>query len=110
VWNPTPGRHNQPFPRVLKSSGLSYSWDAAQPAGQRVIEIRDGAGALLDPAALYRVTVNSFIAAGGDNFSVLVEGTNRVIGQVDLDALVNYVESLPQPIQAGIEGRITRIN
>jgi 5'-nucleotidase len=56
------------------------------------------------------VTVNSFIAAGGDNFLVLVEGTNRVVGQVDLDALVEYVESLPQPFSAAIEGRILRAN
>ena len=43
---------------------------------------------------------------GGDNFSVLPAGTNRAIGPVDLDALVSYIESLPQPFSASIEGRI----
>ncbi len=39
---------------------------------------------------------------------MLVNGTNRVVGAVDLDGLVEYVESLPQPISVAIEGRITR--
>jgi 5'-nucleotidase len=100
----------QTSPRILKISGLAYTWDAARPAGDRVIEIRDANGAPLDPAASYRVTVNSFMASGGDNFLVLPQGVNRVVGAVDLDALVQYVGSLQQPFSASIEGRITRVN
>jgi len=54
--------------------------------------------------------VNSFLASGGDNFLVLASGTNRAVGAVDLDALVDYVESLQQPFTAQIEGRIKRLN
>ena len=54
----------------------------------------------------YTVTVNSFLAGGGDGFTVLREGTNRVVGPVDLDALVEYVEALPTPFTSEIEGRI----
>ena len=100
----------QPFPRILKTSGLSYVWDAAAPIGARVVEIRDAAGTLLDPAATYSVTVNSFLAAGGDNFTVLTAGTNPVGGPIDLDALIAYVKSQPQPFAASIVGRITRLN
>jgi 5'-nucleotidase len=96
--------------RILKISGLTYTWDAARPVGDRVVQILDASGTPLNPSATYRVTVNSFIAAGGDNFLVLPQGTNRVIGKVDLDALVEYVESLTQPFTIGIEGRITRLN
>ena len=74
-------------PRILKTSGLTYTWDAARPVNQRVVEVRDADNQLLGDATVYRVTVNSFIASGGDNFTVLTEGTNRVIGPVDLDAL-----------------------
>jgi 5'-nucleotidase len=56
------------------------------------------------------VTVNSFIAAGGDNFTVLVDGTNRVGGDVDLDALISYVLGLSAPVAAVVESRIARIN
>jgi 5'-nucleotidase len=75
-----------------------------------VVDIRDGSGTPLDPNATYRVAVNSFLAGGGDNFLVLASGTNCVVGAVDLDALVNYVESLQQPFTAQIEERIKRLN
>jgi 5'-nucleotidase len=101
---------NQTPIKILKVSGLTFTWDAARAIGDRVVEIRDGSGNLLDPNATYRVTVNSFMAGGGDNFLVLPSGTNRVVGAVDLDALVEYVESLAQPFTAQIEGRITRLN
>lgn len=100
---------NQPFPRLLKISGLSYTWDNARAVGDRVIEIRAN-GAAIDPAATYTVTVNSFLAGGGDNFPVLTHGTNRVVGPVDLDALIAYIETAPQPVSAAIEGRIQRLN
>jgi 5'-nucleotidase len=102
-WSPTSSR-------ILKTSGLTYTWDSTRPIGDRVTQIVGIGGVPVDPATIYRVTVNSFIAAGGDNFLVLVQGTNRVVGLVDLDALVEYVESLPQPFSAAIEGRILRAN
>lgn len=100
----------QAFPKILKTSGLTYTWDNARAVGDRVTQILKADSTPLDPAATYRVTVNSFMAAGGDGFLVLPQGTNRVVGPVDLEALVEYVESLPQPFSAAIEGRIVRIN
>ena len=96
--------------RILKTSGLTYTWNAALPVGGRVVEIRDADGNVLGDATVYRVTVNSFLASGGDGFTLLTQGTNRIVGPVDLDALVEHVESLPQPFSAAIEGRIQRIN
>jgi 5'-nucleotidase len=100
----------QSFPKILKTSGLTYTWDNARPVGDRVTRIFKADSTPLDAAATYRVTVNSFMAAGGDGFVVLPAGTNRVVGPVDLGALVQYVESLPQPFSAAIEGRIIRTN
>jgi 5'-nucleotidase len=48
-------------------------------------------GAPLDPQRNYRVTVNAFLAGGGDGFTILRAGTNRVSGPVDLDALVAFL-------------------
>ena len=45
----------------------------------------------VDPTASYRVTVNNFLAAGGDGFTRLTAGTNLFTGGVDLDAFVNYI-------------------
>lgn len=99
----------QPYARILKTSGLSYTWDAAAPAGSRIVSVHRN-GVPIDPAASYTVTVNSFIADGGDNFTVLREGVNRVIGPVDLDALIAHIRALPQPFTATVEKRIKRIN
>ncbi len=101
---------NQTSPKILKTSGLTYTWDAARPIGDRVVDIRDASGNVLGASTVYRVTVNSFMATGGDNFVVLPSGTNRVVGAVDLDALVDYIASLQQPFTAQIEGRIKRLN
>ncbi len=100
----------QPFARILKTSGLVYTWDANRPVGDRIVAVQTTAGVLLDPTALYSVTVNSFMAAGGDNFLVLPQGINRVVGPVDLDALVSYVQSLSQPFTVPALGRIQRLN
>jgi 5'-nucleotidase len=50
--------------------------------------------------------VNDFLADGANNFNVFLEGTDRVVGPSDLDALLNYVVQLPQPFTAAVEGRI----
>jgi predicted MPP superfamily phosphohydrolase len=91
----------------LQVSGLSYTWDPAKEAGERV----DPADILINGQPLqasqtYSVTVNSFLADGGDNFTVLKEGSEREAGPTDLDALIEYLKQLEQPFGASIEGRI----
>ena len=49
----------------------------------------DGTAVL--PTETYRVTVNNFLAGGGDGFSVLTGGTNQVTGPIDLDAFTDYL-------------------
>lgn len=85
------------YPRVLSvSAGFAYRWDARRPPGQRVVP---GSvqldGQPLDAARRYRVTVNSFLADGGDSFAAFAKGRERRVGAVDLDALVAYFESRP---------------
>jgi 5'-nucleotidase len=97
--------------RVLQvSEGFTYTWDAAAAIGDRVdpdsIAID---GVTVDPAASYRVTVNSFLADGGDRFPILISGTDRLGGEVDLDALVTYFEE-NSPLEPGPQDRITRVN
>jgi 5'-nucleotidase len=93
--------------RILQISGLSYTYADANPVGQKVTEVRFN-NAPIDRAATYSVTVNSFLADGGDAFTVLRQGTNRVGGPVDLDALIQYVQTLPQPFTYQSEGRIVK--
>ena len=49
-------------------------------------------GVPIDPAALYNVTVNNFLADGGDNFTTFGEVmTSRLDGGNDLQAFTNYL-------------------
>lgn len=92
------------------SRGFSYTWDAARPVGARIdpstIAIN---GVPVNPDATYRVTVNSFLADGGDGFTVLKEGTERTGGEIDLDALIEYF-SIASPVAPGPQDRINRRN
>ena len=97
--------------RLLQvSNGFSYTWNASRPIGERVdpstISID---GVPIDIEAMYRVTVNSYLADGGSGFSVLTEGTERTGGMIDLDALVSYF-SANSPIEPGPQDRITRVD
>ncbi len=96
--------------RILQvSAGFSYSWSLSAPACNKV----DAAtilinGVPVDPSASYRVTVNSFLADGGDNFAVLVQGTNRLGGAVDTDAFEAYFAA-NSPVPPGPQDRITQV-
>ncbi len=96
--------------RILQVSGsINYSWSASAPNGARIdpasITLN---GTPLNPSASYRVTVNSFLADGGDFFPVLPLGTDRLGGAVDTDALEDYFQA-NSPVAPGPQNRITRI-
>jgi len=92
------------------SLGFTYTWDAAAAVGDKVdpADITLG-GVAIDLGADYRVTVNSFLAGGGDGFSTLLDGTNQLGGDVDLDAMVDYMADNPDLAPPAVD-RITRLN
>ena len=98
--------------RMLQvSNGLSYTWSASAAPCSRIAELTltptdvtvvppalTGApnvlvsgGVVLHPSDTFRVTVNNFLATGGDGFSVLLGGSNLLGGAQDIDALVAYL-------------------
>jgi len=50
-------------------------------------------GVEVQPTDGFRVTMNNFLATGGDGFTVFNEGTNALGGDIDLDAFVAYLQS-----------------
>jgi 5'-nucleotidase len=98
-------------PRILQvSTGFSYTWDSTRPLGERVLADRMSVnGERIDPARSYRVTVNNFLAVGGDNFTILKQGTAPQVGVYDADALFAYVQA-NSPIAPTSADRITRAN
>lgn len=78
------------------SSSVAYSWDATKPIGSRVVaSTLMIEGVVVQDASEYRITVNAFLADGGDGFSILKSGTSRTAGGLDLDALLAYFTAHP---------------
>lgn len=103
---------------LYTSATVSYAVSAAgtpAPAGAdpctgtRVVDssVTIG-GAPVLPTGVYRVTVNNFLAGGGDGFSVLTGGTNAVTGPIDLDAFTAYLGAA-SPVQAPALDRIDAV-
>jgi 5'-nucleotidase len=98
-------------PRILPvSKGFGYAWDGARPYGERVIAGRMSLnGRPIAPEASYRVTVNNYLAVGGDGFTALKDGTAQQFGGYDVDALYTYFRD-NSPIAPAPGGRIIRVN
>ncbi len=101
--------------RILSvSQGFSYAWDAQAPEGTAA-----GTGARIVPGSLqlhgvplemqknYRVTVNNFMASGGDNFAILRDGRDVQTGEIDLVVAKIYLRARGV-VKAPTEGRVTR--
>ena len=64
--------------RVTQVSGIKYTFDLGAPAGQRVQSLTLANGQPLDEQRTYKVACNDFMATGGDDYSVLSGGKNRL--------------------------------
>jgi 5'-nucleotidase len=78
---------------LLPSKGFTFAYDRSKPAGARIVDMRLD-GRRIDSQANYRVTVVNFLASGGDNFTVLTEGTAALDANiVDVDASEAYLKA-----------------
>ncbi|HSC68386.1 MAG TPA: bifunctional metallophosphatase/5'-nucleotidase [Cellvibrio sp.] len=122
AWNyPASDITGQSFNRVLQvSAGFTYAWSANGPACDKVnpdsIKLN---GMVIDPNANYSVTVNNFLADGGDKFYILAKGSQRLGGAQDVDALEAFFKNVANdadPIKAGVQiapgpqNRISRLD
>lgn len=89
------------------SNTLTYTMDETRPIGDRVSELKVG-GVPLDPAASYRVSVNNFLAGGGDGFAGFTAATDVTGGPIDLDAFTAYLTA-NSPVAPPPLGRITKV-
>jgi 5'-nucleotidase len=102
------GSNTVAAPRVLlPSAGFSYTYNLAAAAGARITAMALGGVPMADATA-YRVTMNSFLATGGDNFTVFNQGTNTLGGDQDIDALEAYIQA-NKPLTPPTTTRITAL-
>ncbi|GAA3607081.1 bifunctional metallophosphatase/5'-nucleotidase [Kineosporia mesophila] len=92
------------------SDGFTYSYSKSAAVGSKVnassIKLN---GTVINPTSTYRITVNSFLADGGDGFLVLKDGTNRIGGGVDLDAFNAYLTA-NSPVTGPTPNRVTALD
>ena len=97
------------------SQGFTYAWDNKLPRGARIVP---GSvklhGAAIDPAKIYMVVANNFLAEGGDNFPVLASLKSKVDTYVkDIDAFTSYLvaqDKAGKPVAPPSVPRVTRLN
>ena len=93
---------------MIPSAGFKVRWNGSKACDARIHSVtltRDGrtetivdaGGKLPEPAREYRVTVNSFMASGGDSFSTFLKGRAPLGGALDIDALVDYMARFKAP-------------
>ncbi|MFE7628982.1 ExeM/NucH family extracellular endonuclease [Kocuria sp. NPDC057446] len=88
-WQPEDS--SRPYLQLGLSENVSYTFDAARPAGERITSITVD-GQPVDPAAEYVIGSVSFLVEGGDNFTALTEGTDVTdTGRIDRDAWMEYL-------------------
>jgi 5'-nucleotidase len=77
---------------MLPSANVHYQWTTA--GGPQVVDGSvsfDGGATFIDKAATYRVTMNNFMADGGDGYTVFRSCTDALGGEIDLDAFARYL-------------------
>jgi 5'-nucleotidase len=117
------GCNGQLAQRIMQvSNGFSYSWNTASglPVCRKIVNVSytptditvyppavtgptDNLvidGVVQNPGKTYRVTVNNFMATGGDGFGTLTGGTGLLGGAQDIDALVAYLAGYKAPAAA----------
>jgi 2',3'-cyclic-nucleotide 2'-phosphodiesterase (5'-nucleotidase family) len=91
-------------------SGLTIKFDPAKPKGSRIVSVTMGDGTPLSDTKAYNVIVNDFLASGGEGYNAGGRASvSKPLNIVDLDALVDYLKTLPTPISAPTEVRIAPI-
>ncbi|WP_125133033.1 choice-of-anchor I family protein [Microbacterium sp. 10M-3C3] len=87
-WQPASA--SRPVLALGVSKGFAFEYDPNAVKGSRIVSMQLN-GVKIDPSASYRVVTNSFLAAGGDNFTSFAQGTGKAdSGQIDLQATVDF--------------------
>jgi 5'-nucleotidase len=92
------------------SHNVAFTWDASLPGTAKVVpgSVKIN-GKPLDPAARYRITIDGFLASGGDNYTVLKQGTDPVTGPIDIQSLTDYLAT-HNPLAPPPRDRVTRLH
>lgn len=94
--------------KLFVSHTITYSWDPQATSEKRVSSVLIK-GKPLDMNQQYLVVVNSFLADGGDGFSILKQGKDREIVGRDLEAFESYVREQGSKLGEVRRDRVKRV-
>jgi len=89
-------------------AGITVWYDPGSRAGRRVKRLRLANGKGVDDGRTYTLAVSDFLAAGGSGYTMLLGAPSGEVGVTDLDALIQYLAVLRQPIAAPDDRRFYR--
>ncbi|MDQ6771198.1 MAG: 5'-nucleotidase C-terminal domain-containing protein [Gemmatimonadota bacterium] len=91
-------------------SGLSIKYDPSRPAGSRLVSATMVDGTPLSDTRMYNVIVSDFLVTGGEGYNATGRATaSKPLNIGDLDALIDYLRTLPAPVTAPAEIRISPV-
>jgi len=89
------------FPQVSEGMGFTINHAAQQ------IENVSVRGKPIDPARIYSVATNSYLAGGGDGYRIFLEALDRYeTSAFQRDALIEYIVKVKKRLTPELEGRI----
>ena len=91
---------------LVPSANFRFDYDLSRPEGQRIVSMTLN-GKRIRSDARYRVSVNNFLASGGDGFSALIQGTDTFDAGLDLDALEAWLATNPTAPAIGRTRNVT---
>jgi 2',3'-cyclic-nucleotide 2'-phosphodiesterase/3'-nucleotidase/5'-nucleotidase len=99
--------------RFLQVAGLRFTWNPDNPPGERVGKVEIGTPdnyEPIEPESTYCVATTDYIIQGGDDYTVMNDGTNKEnLGFMLYEVLAEYIKS-NSPVNPAVEGRIKRIS
>jgi 5'-nucleotidase len=101
--DPEPGR----FPQV---SGIRYAFDVCRPVGSRIVRVTIN-GEPLDPRRTYVLATNSYVADGGDGYTMFKPAPRRTGPDKGptTQAVVREAFASAESISPATDGRIERL-
>ena len=89
---------------------VTITYDSTRVPGSRIRSARLSNGSVIQDDAQYKLILNDFLATGGDGLAV-ISGAIRtdILNTIDVDALVEYLRTQPQPVRAPSEARIVAV-
>jgi len=86
-------------------AGIEVWYDPRKAAGSRIEQLRLADGRGVDGDGRYTLAVSDFLGSGGGGYAMLRGLPSSDVGMTDLDALIQYLSVLRQPISPPDDAR-----